>query len=158
MRLRLACEADLDALLELQEEGAVRALSHIFPQDEHPFPRDTLRSRWRDEIADPGVNTYVITDEDQMVGFAATRDDELLHFGTAVRTWGTGLAAEAHDILVGQLAAEGVAVARLRVFEENRRARRFYEKLGWLPTGNTSRTSFPPHPVLVEYRRYTRGA
>jgi RimJ/RimL family protein N-acetyltransferase len=105
------------------------------------------------------VNAYVITDQDKVVGFAATHDDELLHFGTAVATWGTGLAAQAHDALIRQLGAEGAAVARLRVFEENHRARRFYEKLGWWPTGNTSRTSFPPTPCWSstgEVRRSSR--
>ncbi|MGO8874682.1 MAG: N-acetyltransferase family protein [Acidimicrobiales bacterium] len=155
MNLRQAAESDLDSLLTVQEEGATRALSHIFPQDTHPFPRETLRSRWVTELADPGIRAYVITnDDDEVLGFAATRDDELLHFGTAVETWGTGVAAAAHDALLRTLADQGVTQARLRVFEENHRARRFYEKLGWQPTEQRSRTSFPPHPVLVEYRRH----
>jgi hypothetical protein len=83
MKLRLATETDLDVLLAVQEDGAVRALSHIFPQDSYPFPREILRSRWSEEIADPGIRAYVITaDDDEIVGFAATRSDELLHFGT----------------------------------------------------------------------------
>jgi hypothetical protein len=34
------------------------------------------------------------------------------------------------------------------------------EKLGWWATGVESRTSFPPHPTLLEYRldRSRRGA
>jgi len=79
------------------------------------------------------------------------RGDELLHFGTAVETWGSGFAAAAHDQVVRRLAATGSPRAWLRVFEENRRARRFYEKLGWHGTDRTSRSPFPPHPVLVEY-------
>ncbi len=154
MNLREATEADLDALLPVQEAGATRALSHIFPQDVHPFPRQQVRSRWADEIADPEIRAYVITNgADVVVGFAATRHDELLHFGTAVETWGSGLAAGAHDALLRALAGDGVTRARLRVFEENHRARRFYEKPGWRATANRSLTSFPPHPVLVEYGR-----
>jgi RimJ/RimL family protein N-acetyltransferase len=41
----------------------------------------------------------------------------------------------------------------LRVFDENRRAQRFYAKQGWRPTGRTSRTAFAPHPLLLEYER-----
>jgi hypothetical protein len=37
------------------------------------------------------------------------------------------------------------------VFEENRRAQRFYEKRGWAMTGEHSRTTFAPYPVLLEY-------
>lgn len=50
-----------------------------------------------------------------------------------------------------RLAATGWTLARLRVFDQNHRARRFFEKLGWRPTDRTSWTSFPPHPVLVEH-------
>ena len=41
---------------------------------------------------------------------------------------------------------------RLRVFEANRRARRFYAKLGWAETEGVTRSTFEPHPVLIEYR------
>lgn len=47
-----------------------------------------------------------------------------------VETWGTGLAVAAHDKLVERLVATGATVARLRVLDQNHRARRFYEKLG----------------------------
>jgi RimJ/RimL family protein N-acetyltransferase len=158
MHFRLATEADVDPLVAVQEEGATRALSHIFPQDVYPFPRETLRSRWREEIADSCVSAYVIVDDNnEVVGFAATRADELLHFGTAISTWGTGLAVEAHDAVINALDAEGVVLAKLHVFEQNQRARRFYEKLGWQQTANRSRTPFPPYPVLIEYRRSISG-
>jgi RimJ/RimL family protein N-acetyltransferase len=61
------------------------------------------------------------------------------------------LAAAAHKQVVERLAAGSATSARLRVFEDNQRARRFYEKLGWRRTDRLSRTSFPPYPVLVEY-------
>ena len=56
-------------------------------------------------------------------GFVALRGDELLHFGTAVDTWGTGLAEDAHDLAVDRLARRGVGTARLWAFRENERAR-----------------------------------
>lgn len=152
MLLRNATLTDLAALVDVQQVGAVRALAHIFPQDAYPFPRDEVRSRWVAEIADPDVSVYIVEhDEGRIGGFAATRDNELLHFGTAVETWGTGLAAAAHDQVMERLAATGVTRARLRVFEDNHRARRFYEKLGWRQTERRTQTPFPPHPVLVEY-------
>jgi RimJ/RimL family protein N-acetyltransferase len=148
---------DLDELLDLQQEGSVLALSHVFPQDTHPFPRAEVHRRWTREVADPDIHVYVSTDPaGSLTGFAATRDTELLHFGTAVRTWGTGLAVELHDAVLGAfVVTAGVDAERvwLRVFEENHRARRFYEKLGWSQTGQRTRTSFPPHPVLLEYDR-----
>lgn len=152
MLVRDATLSDLPALMEVQQSGALHALTHIFPQDAYPFPRAEIQSRWGSEIADPNTGVYVVEqDGGQIVGFAAIRDDELLHFGTAVETWGSGLAAEVHGRLTERLAAAGAAHARLRVFVDNHRARRFYEKLGWRCTDRLSRTSFPPHPVLVEY-------
>src|SRR5437868_1037143 len=89
---------DLPALMTLQEEGAVAALSHIFPQDRYPFPRDQVCEGWRAEIADPGITPYVSTDSGgELTGFSAVRAHELVHFGTARATWGSGLARELHD-------------------------------------------------------------
>jgi RimJ/RimL family protein N-acetyltransferase len=155
--LRAAQLGDLDELVAVQEEGAVTALAHIFPQESYPFPRAEVRDRWAREIADPAISAYVSTDAARGVtGFAATRGDELLHFGTAVATWGTGLAQQLHDAVLQELRRTGPGDADriwLRVFEENRRARRFYEKLGWTLDGRRTRTSFPPHPVLLRYER-----
>ena len=144
--------ADLPALMPLQERGAVAGLAGVFPQDTHPFPREELRARWAEEVDDPGIAAYVATSDrsGDLLAFAARRGDELLHFGTALETWGSGLAVWTHDRLVETYPTE-LDRLRLRVFEGNGRARRFYEKLGWQPTGARSRTSFPPNPVLLEY-------
>lgn len=157
MILRRATVSDLPALLDVQERGAVAGLSNVFPQDAFPFPRTVVLERWKTEIADPEVRAYVSTDDTgSITGFAATRGDELFHFGTAVESWGTGLAQELHDAVVHELTnslPSQTTHLRLRVFEENQRARRFYEKLGWMQTDIRTRTSFEPHPVLVEYHR-----
>jgi RimJ/RimL family protein N-acetyltransferase len=154
MLLRFADPADLSALLDVQERGAVRSLGHIFPQETHPFPRDELSTRWLQEIASADITVYVAEDDDRrLVAFAATRADEFLHFGTAVDTWGTGLASEVHDEVLNRMSAAGVSRARLHVFEENRRARRFYEKHGWRATGQRRPTTYPPYPELLEYTR-----
>jgi RimJ/RimL family protein N-acetyltransferase len=116
-----------------------------------------VRARWGEELADRGTHVYVwVDDGGAVVGFAATRDDQLLHFGTAVRTWGTGTATRFHDAVLLELVRTAPPDSdhiRLRVFEANMRARRFYEKLGWRRTELWSRSSFPPHAVLLEYRR-----
>ncbi|GIJ68001.1 hypothetical protein Voc01_029180 [Virgisporangium ochraceum] len=153
MLLRSATMADLPELLDVQEEGAKAGLGHIFPQEVHPFPRSRLEARWASEITGRDVQVHVAVRRDggPIEGFAAVRGNELLHFGLAVSAWGTGLAAAVHAELVDLLAASGEPSARLRVFEENRRARRFYEKMGWMATEERSRSTFPPYPVLIEY-------
>jgi RimJ/RimL family protein N-acetyltransferase len=147
----------LDPLLDVQYEGAVAGLAHIFPQELYPFPRSAVRRRWAEELDDPATHVYVCVDASgQVIGFAATCGNELLHFGTAPRTWGTGIAQQLHEALITQLACTAPADSehlRLRVFDANTRARRFYERLGWRPTNERSRSSFAPYALLVEYHR-----
>lgn len=148
---RPATDQDVEGILDVQEPAAILALGHIFPQDQHPFPRDAVGGRWRTDVADESTTVYVCVDASgQITGFAARHEDELLHFGTAAESWGTGLAQQLHDALVSTFPASMHRI-RLRVFEENHRARRFYERLGWVSTGSTSRGQFPPFPVLLEY-------
>ena len=144
-------EGDLPRLLDLQRDGSVIALASVFPQDRHPFPSHAIEARWRAEIADASIETVVAVDDaGELVGFAATTGSELLHFGTAVATWGTGTASELHDTVVEGLRARGRQPV-LFVFEGIGRARRFYEKHGWRPTGGRRTSDFEPHPVLLEY-------
>lgn len=151
--LRPLTAADLDALLEVQREGAVAGLAHLFPQETHPFPTDRVRQRWAEELSDPDVDCFAIVEDGRLAGFAATRGDEFLHFGTALATWGTGLAGRAHDEVLDHLRRRGVRTAWLRVFDENVRAVRFYRRRGWTPTDVTTRTEFPPHPTLRRFER-----
>jgi RimJ/RimL family protein N-acetyltransferase len=151
--LRALTAADLDELLRAQAEGAAEGLGHIFPQEQYPFPVQAVRSRWERELDDPDMDCFVVLDAAGAVsGFVATRGNEFLHFGTALRTWGTGLAGLAHDEVLAHLSAQGYDHAWLRVFEANERARRFYSRRGWVPTGERSESGFPPNPVLLHYR------
>ena len=149
--LRLLRPDDLDVLLEVQRAGAVAGLGHIFPQDTNPFPSEQIRARWAEELDDPAVDCFAVLLEGDLAGFAATRGAELLHFGTALESWGTGLADRAHTELIEHLRLLGHPRAWLRVFDENYRAVRFYERRGWRATLQTTRTSFAPYPVLRRY-------
>jgi hypothetical protein len=57
----------------------------------------------------------------------------------------------AHDELVEHLRAGGVVRPRLFAYAGNARGRRFWEKHGWRPTGETARGSFPPYAELLAY-------
>lgn len=146
--------ADVPAVVAVQEPGAVLGLADVFSQDEHPFPREAIAERWLREIDLPGTDCFVVVRDDAVAGFAATRGDEFLHFGIAVEHWGTGLATLAHDDVLDHLRGGRVTQARLRVFTGNDRGRRFYEKHGWRPTGERSRSSFAPCPELLGYARH----
>lgn len=142
---------DIPAVLDVQQPAAVAGLSEVFPQDEYPFPRQAIAERWLAEVGDRDTSCFVICREGQVAGFAAVRSDEVLHYGVALEEWGSGLASTAHDELVDVLRHRGLSRAHLRVYAANPRGRRFWEKHGWRPTGESSRGSMPPHAELLTY-------
>lgn len=142
---------DIPAVLDVQQPAAVAGLSEVFPQDEYPFPRQAIAERWLAEVGDRDTSCFVICREGQVAGFAAVRSDEVLHYGVALEEWGSGLASTAYDELVDVLRHRGLSRARLRVYAANPRGRRFWEKHGWRPTGESSRGSMPPHAELLTY-------
>ena len=140
---------DLDELVDVQEAGAVAGLDRVFDQQLCPFPRRKVRDRWAAELADPAVRCAVADHGGSILGFAAVKGDELLHFGTALHTWGSGLASALLEAFVRDWMPAGPL--RLWVFEDNVRARRFYSRHGWTATGSRTRSSFAPYPVLLEH-------
>jgi RimJ/RimL family protein N-acetyltransferase len=151
--LRAMTTSDVPDVLDVQEPGAVLGLVEVFPQDAYPFPREDVAERWVREIATPGIDCLVVQRDGAVVGFAAIREDEFLHFGIAVEHWGSGIAQIAHDAVLDRMRARGIERAWLRVFAGNERGRRFYERLGWRPTGDRTRSSFAPYPELLHYVR-----
>lgn len=151
--LREMTNADVPRVLDAQHAGAVVGLAEVFPQDAYPFPREVIAQRWEEEIATPEIDCLVVSLRGAVVGFAAIREDEFLHFGIAIEHWGTGIAQAAHDAVLDRMRTSGVQRAWMRVFGRNGRGRRFYEKLGWLPTGQSIRSTFPPYAELLRYER-----
>jgi RimJ/RimL family protein N-acetyltransferase len=149
--LRAMRRDDVAAVMGVQEPASIAGLSGVFPQDAHPFPREVLAARWREEIGDPAVECFVILRGGAIAGFAALRGDEVMHFGVALEEWGSGLAQTAHDELLERMAATGVTRPWLRVYAANPRGRAFWEKLGWTDTGERSRGPMPPHAELLTY-------
>ena len=142
---------DVPAVMAVQEPASIAGLSGVFSQDAHPFPRDLLAERWREEIADPDIDCFVVLREDEIAGFAAVEGAEVKHFGVAVEEWGSGLARVAHDELLVRMEDAGVERPWLRVYAANPRGRAFWEKLGWRDTGERSRGPMPPHAGLLTY-------
>ena len=105
--LRPMTAADVPDVVAVQERGAVRALGAVFPQAAYPFPREDVAERWRREVAAPDVDCFVVLVHEMVQGFAATRGDELLHFGIAVELWGTGVAERAHDAVLDPVGGPG---------------------------------------------------
>lgn len=133
------------ALKELEKAANLIALAHIYPASQFPYPDADVLARWEAVLADPATTTLVGTDAQGLTCFVAfDHGARLRHLAVRPDLWGSGLAAS--------LLAASTAT-RLWCLEQNHRARRFYERHGWVPTGVSRPSEFPPHPVEVEYRR-----
>ena len=151
--LREMVAADVPEVVGVQEPAAVAGLSAVFPQDRFPFPRQAIADRWLAEVAETGTHCFVIDQDGSVAGFAAVRGDEVLHFGVALEEWGSGLAVVAHDELLDIMRGHGATRAWLNVYAGNARGLRFWQRLGWTPTGARERGSFPPYAELLTYEK-----
>jgi GNAT superfamily N-acetyltransferase len=132
-----------ELLAAIQEDASLAGLAHIYPPERYPFPRAAVLERWR--TADEQV--FV----EGEAGFVAVKAPWLDALYVRPAAWGTGVAALLHDRAVEALREAGVVRARLWVLEENRRARRFYERRGWELDGTSRVVEFPPNPLDLGY-------
>jgi GNAT superfamily N-acetyltransferase len=152
VKLRRATVDDLEACVEVQRAAAVIGYAHIFRQDEYPFPVDVVRSEWSARLVSD--SHVVVADEGgTLVGTVGARPPWLESLFVLPERWGSGVAAALHDEALRLIAASGVTAATLDVMVDNARARRFYERRGWVPDGRTVTSPFPPYPTLLGYQR-----
>ena len=144
LTIRSSGPAEAETLLTLQRAASLAGLAHIYPPEQYPYPDAAILERWR---AFPG--RVVVAEEDGVpVGVAATDACWLHGFYVVPERWGSGIADALHDAALEALECDEV---KLWVLEENGRARRFYEKRGWVPNGETRVVEYPPHPLDVGY-------
>ncbi|MEU7525603.1 GNAT family N-acetyltransferase [Saccharothrix sp. NPDC042600] len=78
----------------------------------------------------------VAEEDGEVIGFAlVTPDGKLWQLQVDPPHWGRGVGFALHGWCVAEFRGMGVATARLDVFAENHRARRFYERRGWREVG-----------------------
>lgn len=154
--LRLASGADAAACLDVQRRSAVEGYSHIFPQLEYPFPVEIVGAEWRARLASDATVLLAVVDG-EIVGTVSARPPWLEALFVVPERWGEGVAGRLHDAALDRIAAGGCTPAQLDVMADNARARRFYERRGWVPDGRAADSPFPPYPRLVGYRRDLTG-
>jgi GNAT superfamily N-acetyltransferase len=141
---------EADALAAIQQRASVAALTHIFPPDKYPYPVEEIRRRWREALAG-GRSVLVYEEQGEPVGVALTGPEWLDGMYVVPERWGSGVAVELHDRALGVVRAEGFGRCHLWVLEDNPRARRFYERLGWRLNERTRVVPYPPNPLDVSY-------
>lgn len=153
MKVRPVRRDEAEALFELYRRTALLAYAHVFPPERHPFPDDAVRESWRDLVARHGRDHEVsVAEEDgALLGAVMAAPGTLEHLFVVPERWGTGVAGALHDVAVAFSREAGAELCRLEVLEENRRARRFYERRGWRLDGRRRTGEYPPHPAVVGY-------
>jgi ribosomal protein S18 acetylase RimI-like enzyme len=107
---------------------------------------------WKRRLAGPGI-TFVCELEGEACGFVsvgASQDHpgegELFAIYVRPDAWGTGVGTSLIERGEDELRARGFTSATLNVLADNPRARRFYERQGWV-RGETFQGSFLGHEV-----------
>lgn len=179
--VRAARPDDADAVAAAHIEGWRVGYRGLFPDEFLDDPRfaDERLERWRQWTWDslPGSSMLVGVLDDRVVGFAhlgPERDSTDPHTGAGAdgsvgevsgfylhpSAWGTGTASALMARSVEHLVTDGFASAVLWVLRDNPRARAFYAKAGWAPTGRElmwqgpAMGTPPPAPAAeVQYAR-----
>ena len=133
-RIRPAGAADMAAVADLWHEGWHSGHAGHVPDGLTALRTlEAFHARTPPRVAD---TTVAMSDAGELLGFVMVVGDEVeqVFVGPAAR--GTGLAAELLTEAERQIAAAGHASAWLAVVAGNARARRFYEKRGWVDEGD----------------------
>jgi len=102
--------------------------------------------------------TTVATVDGDVVGFTVVVDDEAEQVYVDRAARGSGVAGLLLAEAARQVAAAGHARVWLAVAAGNTRARRFYERSGWVDTGAFDyQADGPDGPIAVPCHRYERG-
>jgi len=90
--------------------------------------------KYKKALADPGGGYYCAMHGDKMAGFLILdwhRAENFWAIYLVAEFWGMGYGKQILDFAISELSRAGHREVRLWVFEENHRARRFYEKNGF---------------------------
>jgi len=136
--LRPATEADIDAIAELWDRGYRDGHTGHIP--EGLLAARTLtsfRERVAARVTEPAGSSTTVADVDSVVaGFTMVVGDEVEQVFVDRAFRGTTVAAHLLDDAEQQVLAAGHEVPWLSVVEGNARARRFYQKCGWVDEGD----------------------
>jgi GNAT superfamily N-acetyltransferase len=152
--LRVAVIDDAEAFVDAYERAwdatlapiAGRRLGELVPFDERV-------AGFRTTFAEPppGAGVWVAERDREIVGVAVRAGPELRALYVVPEAWGTGVAGALMDVALDAMRADGADEATLWVGDANARARRYYEREGWEPTGE--RKESPLGPPELQYRR-----
>lgn len=161
LKIRKAIKEDAESLANIIVESWKSAYSDIIPKDEISKFLDKRRRKQQFE-------RFIEDEEIILIGFYneipfglvfanKDNDEQLEEYGSIYSIylleeyWGKDLATKLMDEVIGILKNEGCKQVSLWVYEVNRRARKFYEKHGFIFDGNKKHSHFSNKPVELRY-------
>src|SRR5262245_43124461 len=145
VELRRVVEADLPAVGSVQVAAALAGFAHIFPPEAPKPAPEAMAEDWRVALFGPdavGRAGFVALEGGRPIGVVLAGPlsgepgvGQLARLYVDPEHWASGVGRLLYDAALGHLEAQGCTRARLKVLERNQRARRWYERLGWRPTG-----------------------
>lgn len=124
----------------IYEESWKFAYQGIVPQD---YLDSIPTGRWADSLDREGVNSIIVVENDELIGtssYCRSRSPEFSDFGEIISIYllpqyiGRGYGRPLLDAAVNELTALGFRDIFLWALAENQRARKFYEKNGFVLT------------------------
>ena len=145
VEIRQAGVDDSAALAALQLRTALFAYASIFPTEAPRPTLDQLALDWERRLSGqhaPDAQGYLAVVSDQIAGgIMACADPGQPEIGHITRLyvdvphWGQGIGTLLYHEAISYLRRLGYCEASLWVLEDNARARTWYERLGWICTG-----------------------
>jgi GNAT superfamily N-acetyltransferase len=147
LRFRDAAPKDARALAMLGARSFTETFGHLYsPENLEAFLENHSVERWQSELADPALAIRVGEAEGQAVAYAKVgppslpfvpsgKPLELRQFYVLSGWQGAGVAAELMQWVFDEARRRGADELFLSVFVDNHRARRFYERFGFVPVG-----------------------
>ena len=168
IRVASARGEDAAVVAQLQLDAMLAAYGRIFPASAPPPVLDEMVNEWQVRLGGDGTiaqETLVAVDDDQIVGVVVAGPDpvepargHVARFYVAPDRWGQGVGQRLYVAAIGHLGRSDYPEATLWVLERNRRARAWYERLGWRTTGGRKMVYAPAGIVDVQYLIGVPGA
>lgn len=164
IKIRTATKEDASNLANIIVESWKSAYSELIPKDEITRYLDKERRKIQFErfIEDGEIVLIGLFDEIPCgLVFANKDNDEGLKNGGSIysiylleETWDKGLSSRLMDQTIEILKEEVCKQISLWLYEENMRARKFYEKHGFIFDGSKKHSRFSNKPLELRYIKY----
>jgi GNAT superfamily N-acetyltransferase len=148
--------ADAGVIAALHQATVAVAYREYFPDSPPPTVAE-LQAIWAERLADPAAVALVACRGGRPAGSVMARADpefpggQLAGLHVLRSEWGKGIGGSLHDAALAVLSEAGYHDAGLWVIAENNRARRLYERRGWVRCPGVEQLAYGV--IEVRYRR-----